>query len=296
MRKFLTLSLLSITQLASAQSYPFPDSGAVWVQTFSMMTTPPPIPEFEVQGIANIGVNGDDTLINGIAYTKLVDIVEGTYYGAVRDANGVVLHVPVDSIQEFVLYDFTATEGDVIEDVIFYQGFPIDWGAPTVMDVEVGTVTTLPDFGDRKVINVAGGGLWIEGIGNQWGLFTEPWPNVSNYMLRLECMSHLDTIRYSEMDEQLIGTVGTCAPIIMGLDEQDRMDGSQIHPNPTSGMVFINGLIGPIDVEVMDLSGKHLLEQQVRDGSMDVSTLLPGVYLIAIGVADDRRIERFVKL
>jgi hypothetical protein len=295
MKQFFTLFLLVITIHATAQSYPFPDSGAVWVQTFSMMTTPPPLPEFEVQAVANIGANGEDTLINGVAYTKLVDIVEGTYYGAVRDDNGVVLLVPVDSIQEFVLYDFTATAGTVIEDVIFYQGFPMDLGGPTVMDLEVSQVSTWPEFGDRKVVDVAGGGVWIEGIGNMWGLFTEPFPNVSNYMLRLECMSHLDTIRYSEMDQQLIGTVGTCAPIIMGIEDAGR-NGFSIHPNPTSEMIFIAGEIGPIDVEVLDPSGKIVQSARSINGVIDVTRLESGMYLLRMGDHEERRIQRFMKL
>ncbi len=294
MIKYSTFCLLLITHFAKAQSYPFPDSGAVWVQTFSMMTSPPPIPEFEVQAVANIAVNGEDTLINGIAYVKVMDIVDGTYYGAVRDNNGVVLHVPVDPIQEFVLYDFTATAGTVIEDVIFYPGFPIDWGAPTVMDVEVSQVSNWPIFGNRKVCDLAGGAIWIEGIGNQWGLFTEPWINVSNYMLRLECSSHLDTIRYSSMDEQLIGTVGTCQQIIMGIEDREPT-GLSIHPNPTTGMIFIDGLIGPIGVEVLDLSGKIVQNARSINGMIDVTSVGSGMYLLRIGYPDKKKVQRFVK-
>jgi hypothetical protein len=292
MRNYTFIAIICST-LCQAQNFPFPDSGAVWVQTYSMMTTPPPLPEFTVQAVANIGVNGEDTLINGTAYVKVVDLVTGVYYGALRDVDGTVWHVAVDSLQEHVLYDFNVQAGEVIENVIFYAGFPANWTMPSLQDVQVSQVSTWPQYGERKVIDLSGG-IWVEGIGNLWGLFTEPWPNVSNYQLILECMSHLDTIRSHYLDPQLIGTAGTCAPISMGI-ESGNESSMAIYPNPATDLVRIDGTSSD-QVMVMDASGRQSLMPISPQGTIDVSSLTAGPYTLHLQQNGTKIIRRFMKL
>ena len=189
MKKLLLFLLLfSSLQCARAQFYtPLPDSGAVWVNTYTEYVEGPwPFPNSVLVDVDNYCVNGEDTLIGAINYTK-VQICNGTYVGAIRDNGGQVFFVPKDSLTEFIAYDFTAAIGDTIHDV--YMLHP--WDFADLHDFVIQDIDSMLINGDyRTLMYLDFDGYWIEGIGCYQGLFAEPWPNVSIYSVELYCMAH----------------------------------------------------------------------------------------------------------
>jgi hypothetical protein len=55
-----------------------------------------------------------------------------------------------------------------------------------------------------------------------------------------------------------------------------------IMPNPTSGMLFIQGLEGDTEVEVLTVDGRLLLRAETRSAWLDLTHVSPGTYLLRI--------------
>lgn len=294
MRTTLQIGLLLIavgdTSNTHAQgNFPFPDSAALWVQTYSFMVVPPPFPQFEVQAVANIQVNGSDTTILGASYSRMTDAVTSVYYGAVRDDGGRVWYVPVDSVSAYLLFDFTVSPGDTVRDVIYYQAFPANWGGPYLVDAVVTSVQSDPAWGGRLVVETDLG-TWIEGIGHQQGLLAESYINVSGYQLRLECMSHMDTVRFRFIGDPPFVEPGTCAPLSVGMDVLTSSPPQlMLYPNPTPGrftVEFPDPLLRESNFSVYDVTSRLLLERRLASGAtleeVDLSRFGSGTYLVKL--------------
>ena len=300
MRNATFFILLLVPGATHAQNFPFPDSAALWVQSFYYMVVPPPLPVFELQAAANIQVNGADTMINAISYSKLTDVLLGTYYGALRDDGGQVWHVPVDSTQEYLLYDFTAQVGDTLQ-VIMYAGFPSPGAEPGFSELVVQNVYYDPDHENRRTMEFAGGGArWYEGIGCEYGLLAETWPNISNYFVALECMSHFDTVRYS-YNGIPIGEPVPCTPLDMGVAPRSSGMEVRAYPNPTFGSITVRiaGPTDPLDISITDTQGRSLQVPVLRhaDGiDLDLTALPDGIYVLRLRHGALLRTERVVKM
>jgi hypothetical protein len=74
----------------------------------------------------------------------------------------------------------------------------------------------------------------------------------------------------------------------------------QIYPNPVGDVckMHFNKYYGGADFRILDISGKIVRTGYLNpglEGSVDVSGLKPGSYIIVIGTADERLSGRFVK-
>ena len=273
----------------SAQLLPFPDSAATWVNTvYSVIPFPPPA-QYILQSVDNICVNGEDTLINSIDYAQVYHCGEA-YKGAWRDDAGAVYYVPADSAQEFLLYDFTLNAGDSAH--VYYEDGS---GQGVFADVVVANTGTSNEYGGvRKVLYLTTGAMWIEGIGPSWGLFTEPYVNVSNYELRLECMSQLDSIHFPVWN---VGP-GTCAPLVMNVHDAKSDPGSIAYPNPTNGLVrvFVTSASLPTRADVLDAQGRVVMAipRIASDGTIDLGALPDGVYAVSLVRSGVRCVQQVV--
>ena len=280
--KHATLGLLLLSSvIARAQGFPFPTEDALWVNTLYTMVQPPPLPTFEMALAHNYCANGSDSVINTTTYTKL-EFCTGGYKGAFREDAGRVYYVPADSTEEYLLYDFTLTDGQTANNVYYEQGMGMS-GMAFVQDVTVSNTMISTELGGRKVLYLQEGGMWIEGIGAAWGLFSEPWINVSNYALNLECMSHLDTIRYPEMN---VGP-GVC-DLITGIRQPQGLAGMELLPNPAvNGRTLLRGTAtewnGRLRVTTAD--GREIAVRTTRtaDGVyIDMENAPSGLYLVQL--------------
>lgn len=289
-----TIAVASLLILAassgSAQTLPLPDSAAVWVNTlYTVEPFPPPV-TYILQTVDSYCTHGDDTLINNTGYVKL-EYCGGGYKGAFRNDQGRVRYVPADSTEEYLLYDFTLTDGDTAFNVYFE--FPYS-GGPTLTDVVIANVMYDPLLEGRKVLYLQAGGEWIEGIGAAWGLFSEPWVNVSNWQRRLECMALRDSTHYPADN---IGA-GVCE-LNVHVAEVMPPSGISIYPNPTSdGVVRLHvpdaGWVRSATVTTPD--GRVISTQLATtgaDATLDMGNAPPCLYLIHLQ-AGERRVVRMV--
>ena len=85
------------------------------------------------------------------------------------------------------------------------------------------------------------------------------------------------------------------AACTVGISEADRLSFS-IYPNPAQNEIFIssdNGIV--IDqINIYNQLGQNVIQQYRYEGSVDVSSLLPGIYFVEVVVGDERTREKLV--
>ncbi|HEY9177540.1 MAG TPA: T9SS type A sorting domain-containing protein, partial [Flavipsychrobacter sp.] len=66
----------------------------------------------------------------------------------------------------------------------------------------------------------------------------------------------------------------------------------KIYPNPTSTVLHVEGVEPGSTIELIDVLGRQCTTRQLSGGTVDVSGLIPGVYVVRVnGVV----VERVVK-
>ena len=257
---FMTLALSAQAQV----NFPFPDSAATWVQYYETMVSPPPLPTFEWVSTANFCMNGSDTLIAGMSFTRLSDCAGG-YVGAIRQDTGAVYFQPADSAQAYLLYDFGVSMGDTLRDVYVNELLGTGTGGWMNADlIDLVVTSSAPSTNYDGRIEVQGYALdlgmgtdfqWVEGIGSIHGLFTLNPLNVSGYWYGIHCMSHRDTVRWEE-GAWFVNTPGSCSPQYVGIAEEAGAPFS-VYPNPTTGTVFVDAGEQRIEeVRISDTMGR----------------------------------------
>lgn len=301
--RFLACAAIASGLSAQAQvNFPFPDSAATWVQYFEVMVTPPPFPQFEVQGISNICLNGLDTVIDGASYRKVEQCNAG-YIGALRQDPGQVFFVPADSIQEYLLYDFTLAIGDTAHDVYVDDGLAFSGASasPALVNYVVDQVGQVAGRTWLRLRQPWGGPdqVWVEGFGSSYGLFSQQDPiNVSGYWYGIACMSHLDTVWY--FGEWGIDSVpGTsCSPQYVGLPERDGM-ALVAYPNPTNDQVWVRTEgTTPNSVSVTDHLGRGVeVPVRLNPGgvAIDLTEVSAGLYFVTMANARGSSTLRVLK-
>ena len=140
-------------------------------------------------------------------------------------------------------------------------------------------------------------GYWIEGIGNTQGLFLEPWPNVSEYLVDLYCMSANDTTLYPEF------SVGECEYPV-GINEK-RKDNLQltIYPNPCKDEFFIDleksiSHLNLQNIILINSFGKKINPIcQIENNRIriEMKSYQDGIYIIGFPVNDKILFQKFIK-
>jgi len=67
-----------------------------------------------------------------------------------------------------------------------------------------------------------------------------------------------------------------------------------VYPNPTNSILYVNGMENA-NIQLFDLTGKLLINQQNADNQINVSSLQNGIYSIKITNESGTVIRKFVK-
>jgi hypothetical protein len=99
-----------------------------------------------------------------------------------------------------------------------------------------------------------------------------------------------------DIDGAITITEGTLG-ITAGVGAVQGQEDGAIYPNPVADVLTVAGLEGSHnnEVTVMDVTGKRVLEGQLRSSRLDVSSLRTGVYVLSIRTGDRLVQHRFVK-
>ncbi|SFE05584.1 Por secretion system C-terminal sorting domain-containing protein [Thermophagus xiamenensis] len=56
-----------------------------------------------------------------------------------------------------------------------------------------------------------------------------------------------------------------------------------LYPNPSSGKIYVNGIMGNTLIEIFSISGEFLNQMEIKSGQIDCTGLKQGIYLLKIG-------------
>lgn len=276
-----TLVLFTLLSLNSFSQF-FPDSEAIWNRYHSDV--------FGTMRYTQYSLNGD-TLIEGFKYSKLFksyeqyefDSLALSYYkvynGALRtDTNyNKVYFIPVDSTNEFLLYDFNLQVGDTIP--VWHNEFS---GVITVKSIDTILVNNLglkrfemnydnhrdPIFGD----------FIIEGIGSIKDLI-----RIENQLEGTKgflCFTNVQTgFKYPE----------DCNNSMLAINNNESSvnNSISISPNPCNNYfsLSLEGIdTGHHWIVMVDLNGKKVFSTQISNKNQQISTnnLESGIYVILL--------------
>lgn len=238
-----------------------------------------------------LALTEEDTIIDGKSYKKLYsfterefDIETATFVCGIREnENKQVFVASYHNQQEFLLYDFSLTEGDSIlaesngEYDLYFNVTDID--TIDYNGVERRKITL--QFYNYAWVT------WIEGIGNiegllmDWRSYTmamDPMPNV-----RLRCYEHNEECLYS--DFSFNESIYDCyTPLYTGLEENETQNNILLYPNPAKKRLYINTSIPIKQMTICNLLGQEIQKYNMTEktSSIDISGLKEGVYFVKL--------------
>jgi len=288
-RLFVPLFFLFNLSLCIAQYHPFPIEDGIWINKERNYYLDQNYQQIYTSNMdTKYCANGNDTVINSITY-KQIDYCYSTssyFHGAMRYDVGQVYFVPRDSLNEFLLYDFTLNSGDAVT-VLHQSNFGYFGYMPPfhMTPTYINYVDTVIVNGTSRRRLMTDGYEWIEGIGSTSGLFMEPWINVSNYTRELICMSKEDTIHYLSGILE-IGEIGACDFTVSTETFVQNPLTIQAFPNPTSRKVIIKM---SEDVQWVKVVLTNILGQKLANYNFDETDFFEieiegeaGIYFIEI--------------
>lgn len=246
-----------------SQYFPFPTDNAVWTNVERTLTFGQNgLPLWNISIVERFCANGIDTIIGPQVYKKINACSEtsSNYHGALRYDIGKVFFVPKDSLNEFLLYDFSVNVGDTVNVIqrthLWYPYYN------TVDTYITGIDTIIVNGTPRRRIFGSGGSFntWVEGIGSNAGLFLFFEENVSNYVFNLNCTSVNDTTVYDEFPLD-VGLLGSCDLSVV-IPEIDHNETWNLSPNPViDGTIRINttDIAELFDVKIYNTNGQELI-------------------------------------
>lgn len=238
-----------------------------------------------------LALTEEDTIIDGKSYKKLYsfterefDIETATFVCGIREnENKQVFVASYHNQQEFLLYDFSLTEGDSIL-VESNSEYDLYFNVTDVDTIDYNGVErrkiTLQFYNYAWV-------TWIEGIGNiegllmDWRSYTmamDPMPNV-----RLRCYEHNEECLYS--DFSFNESIYDCyTPLYTGLEENETQNNILLYPNPAKERLYINTSIPIKQMTICNLLGQEIQKYNNLEttSSINISGLNEGVYFVKI--------------
>lgn len=238
-----------------------------------------------------LALTEEDTIIDGKSYKKLYsfterefDIETATFVCGIREnENKQVFVASYHNQQEFLLYDFSLTEGDSI--LAESNGeYDLYFNVTDVDTIDYNGVErrkiTLQFYNYAWV-------TWIEGIGNIEGLLMDwrsyimamdPMPNV-----RLRCYEYNEECLYS--DFSFNESIYDCyTPLYTGLEENETQNNILLYPNPAKERLYINTSIPIKKITICNFLGQEIQKYNMTEktSSIDIRGLKEGVYFVKL--------------
>lgn len=292
---FTFLLLQTSFSVFSQTVYTFPDSNAVWQNGYYEIVHDPysPLVTTVLKSAEMYCMGTADTTINDLTYSKLY-YCGGAYKGATRVEDQSVYFIPKDSSEHFLLYKFNPTVGDLLHDVYMEDAYQ---NSPGLVNLEVTEIQNIEVDGMlRKEIQFLNGTRWIEGIGNPVGLFRGSGINVSDYELRLDCMSQNDTAFYPSY------SLDGCERVLANEEQHSSNQALMLFPNPSSDYTILewNEQLKVIEVSIYNNLGEEIqtmtTAQQTHRLEVNTSTYPEGCYWLMVRTSDQFFSKQLIKI
>jgi len=234
-------------------------------------------------------IQNEDSLINDKAFLKMDDCA-GNYVGSARDYKGKFMFVPKGMIQESVMYDFTASKGDVVKNVLSRQVN----GKYEHSDVTVVSVDSVSIAGStRKRINYQGGS-WIEGIGSKHGLLMSHSSTSKDYLKDLTCKCNGKETVYP------IKKSGSCElPFVLKKEMSRVTELIKVEPSRAWFVMEFDRRVDNDELYIINSKGKMIKPNMtVRPDRImvDLSPYKDGNYVVILKNKTNMSLGRMVKI
>ncbi len=292
MRTLVFLMVLFVAIPIKAQNFAsFPDSNAIWVNSYSTLSWGT-LPTLRLQHTLKFCLSNEDTIIQSKNYTKLYRCgANNDYFGAIGSDSAQVFFIPKDSLTPLKIYDFNLLPGDTLKDIYCLESYGPSLtgiGFQPISSFQMGYLTvsqvdTIETYqGLRRMLYVGGSGIWVEGIGNNQGLFWDPFGNISGFGIALECMSVGDST-YFESSWPVYPSAMAGACDLSLVTAEAKQVGMELFPNPSKGILKIE-LPEPGSLQIYNSSGQMLFQdQEAYRLNLDLSDWPQGLYWVKAG-------------
>jgi hypothetical protein len=211
------------------------------------------------------------------------------YNGGIRESNRQVFYLPKDSVNEYLLYDFSLQIGDKIK--YDYSVFSYKYGLGPTDSLLVSSIDSLLliDGLYHKRIYLSYGiyplfwASWIEGVGNNMGLLCPvammPTSGVENV---LGCLKQNYEIVFHD------NSFGTCYPVNESVFEYSKQKDIIISPNPVQDYCKIQWEDGKVHFDrivISDVYGRIVFSgktDQNNEITIDCRNFGQGMYLVNV--------------
>jgi len=291
-----------------AQTYKtLPDSNAVWLirDTWSPGAYIIQYNHFYIK--TDIVYN--ETIINSKSYIQLFtepcnQPSQIQNIGAFRnEMNGKVYYCPYNSVDELLMQDYSANEGDTVFGVSILEGglyYPF-----SECDMVVDSVRYYNNGIDSvKVLYLQCSNfsfIWVEGMGSiSGGIFNMAF-GLNAYDVR--CFSHEDTVSFDFNSFWVnnipwVSTPGSCYDYDCNTNisvEEQKNHSIKIYPNPVSDFFHIETQLPeePTHITIAEITGR-VVYQSTFSNKIDVSHLPKGIYMLSVQAKDERFVRKIV--
>lgn len=215
-----------------------------------------------------------DTLVEDVRYSKLIRTLDGGepyLFTLLREEDGKVwARYFLNDPTEFLLYDFTANVGDNLIVGVFGTNYVVD----SISTEQIGGLdrkklwlVTNDYLGNPQVRET-----WVEGIGSNLGMPWSGWGvGVYDFYSRLLCFHQDGELIWQNPDYD-----GCTYTAVEEIQNEETMT---IYPNPTNGMVNIDGY-KIIEVKVYNVLGQ--LVKESKGNVIDLSAQEAGTYILKV--------------
>lgn len=275
----LIFTLISLTLSVQAWDYHLlPDSNAAWQVRFWIGPGYPNVYYYYYMDSTN-----NDTTINGNTYGKLYLVQQGpntSYVGALRENDtSQVYFCPKDSLNEYLLFDYSKHVGDTVHVYGFgMYGPPGQNGFDLVVQAK-DSVLLVNRY--QRHLFLSNAINWIEGVGSNWGLL-ENYPFISvSGTTTLLCMNRNDTT-WQQGNYSLV----PCSLITESVSENILENYFSIYPNPVQdSFTIISNFedLSPV-IEIYNIVGDRIYSATIKRQLQLVNCKIfsPGIYFVKI--------------
>lgn len=304
---FICLLLIVVSNSYCQTYHQFPDSNAVWCADRGLLNYQPlDTDEYHTYTYQQYLLG--DTLINGVAYHKIIEngifswVAIPPYYmgslpyynqydGCYRESNKQIFYVPPSTTTEYLLYDFNLNIGDTLPPTYVN-------GAGSIVVTSIDSIYDGNSYRKRFNLSTADTTLWqwagnylyasiIEGIGSTHGLlwYLEPYFEIGGALFSFK---QNGIVIYPD-------TISSCE--ITGIQNiLPRNNSIELFPNPaatTLTLIVHDMKTVSASIEIYNSIGDIIYSKNIFIGqeTIDISDLPSGIYLLKF----QNIIRKFVK-
>lgn len=194
----------------------------------------------------------------------------GLYQGAIRDDSVLnmcyIIRPFIDTVE--ILFDYNQMVGDTVSSSLIN-------GSEAVI-TSIDSVLINSNYHKRWNFNylLSGSGYFIQGIGSSNGIVN--WiQNGSGCYTKLICVKDGAQTLFTSGSSSPYG----CETMLLG-ETDDKV--LKVYPNPTAGIIYIDGIEGKAEYRLLNAVGRELIKGPLLNNHIDLSELNEAVYFLII--------------